>query len=69
MAAAALTRCTGWHPTPWSFHRLWRFPPAEGELTHLGAAWGNDALWAALFLFIPAAMFGIYLAGRLLRSA
>ena len=50
------------------------FPPAletsagRGQLIHIGTAWGANSLWAALFIFIPAAVFGIYLVTGLLRS-
>jgi hypothetical protein len=40
----------------------------RGELIHIGTAWGTDSLWAALFIFIPSAVFGIYLITALLRS-
>jgi hypothetical protein len=40
----------------------------RGLLIHIGTAWGADSLWAALFIFIPAAVFGIYLVTGLLRS-
>ncbi|HEX5296304.1 MAG TPA: hypothetical protein VFW50_04890 [Streptosporangiaceae bacterium] len=39
----------------------------RGELIHIGTAWGADSLWAALFIFIPSAVFGIYLITALLR--
>lgn len=69
VAAAALTALYGLAPDALVFPSPLAISAGRGELTHLGAAWGNDALWAALYLFIPAAMFGIYLTGRLLRSA
>lgn len=39
----------------------------KGQLIHIGTAWGPDSLWAALFIFIPAVVLGIYLVARLLR--
>ncbi len=43
-------------------------PVIRRHLAHLGAAWGGNSLWAALFVFTPVAVFGIYLAARLLRT-
>ena len=49
-------------------------PPAleisvgRGQLIHIGTAWGADTLWAALFVFIPAAVLGMYLVGRVLTQ-
>ena len=39
----------------------------RGQLIDIGTAWGADSLWAALFIFVPAAVFGMYLVVRLLR--
>lgn len=41
---------------------------AREQLTRIGMAWGADALWAALFIFVPVAVLGIHLVARLLRS-
>ena len=38
----------------------------RGQLIDIGTAWAA-ALWAALFIFVPAAVFGMYLVVRLLR--
>ena len=40
----------------------------RGQLIHIGTAWGAGTLWAALFVFIPAAVLGMYLVGRLLTQ-
>lgn len=54
--------------------RVLRFPSTleisagRGQLTHIGTAWGPNSLWAALLIYIPAVVLGIYLAARLLRS-
>lgn len=40
----------------------------RGGLAHLGEAWGSNSVWAALFIVIPAVIFGIYVVARLLRS-
>ena len=42
-------------------------PAARTQLIHIGTAWGADSLWAALFIFVPASVLGIYLVIRLLR--
>jgi hypothetical protein len=43
-----------------------RHPVLSGLLTNIGGGWGAGSLWAALFLFVPISVLGIYLAGRLL---
>ena len=51
-----------------SFPSALEISAGRGELIHIGTVWGADSLWAALFIFIPAAVFGIYLVTALLRS-
>jgi hypothetical protein len=42
-------------------------PAGQGQLARIGAAWGANALWAALLVFTPAIGLGHYLTGRLPR--
>jgi hypothetical protein len=78
IGAVALAAVYGMLPSTGPFQikttRFLLFPPTlefsawRGELTRIGMAWGADTLWAALFLFVPAVVLGIYLVTRLLRS-
>jgi hypothetical protein len=68
LVAVALTALYGLAPDVLPFPSMLGTAVARGELTRIGAAWGGSSLWAALFVFIPAVMFGIYLVGKLLRS-
>jgi hypothetical protein len=65
IVAAALTACYGLAPHAVTFPSMLEFPVGRGELTRLGAAWGAGSLWAALFLYVPAVVLGIYLTARL----
>jgi len=69
VAAVALTALYGLAPNALIFPSILEIPAGRGQLTHIGAAWGNNSLWAALIIYIPAAILGIHLAARLLRSA
>jgi hypothetical protein len=78
IAAVALAAVYGLLPSTGPFHtkttRFFLFPPTlefsawRGQLTRMGTAWGADTLWAALFLFVPGVVLGIYLVARLLHS-
>jgi hypothetical protein len=68
VAAVALTALYGLAPNVLPFPSILVTAAARGELTRIGAAWGGGSLWAALFIFIPAFMFGIYLVGKFLRT-
>jgi len=62
---------TAWYslaPDAPSFPSALEISVGRGELIHIGTVWGADSLWAALFIFIPVAVFGIYLVTALLRS-
>lgn len=67
VAAVALTAWYGLAPGAVTFPSMLEITAGRGEWTRLGAAWGAGSLWAALFIYIPAVMVGIYLTGRLLR--
>ncbi|HET9081590.1 MAG TPA: hypothetical protein VFO01_13910 [Trebonia sp.] len=66
--AVALTALYGLAPDVLPFPSILGTAAARRELTRIGTAWGDGSLWAALFVFIPASMFGVYLVGKLLRS-
>jgi hypothetical protein len=78
MFAVALTALYGLLPSTGPFHtkknEFFLYPPAlevsagREQLIRIGTVWGTDALWAALFIFIPAIVLGIYVVARLLRS-
>jgi hypothetical protein len=67
-AAVILTACYGLAPDTLAFPSVLEVSAGPGVLTRIGTVWGSDSLWAALFIFIPAAILGIYFVGRLLRS-
>ena len=67
-AAVALTALYGLAPDVLPFPSILGTAAARGEPPRIGTAWGGGSLWAALFVFIPASMFGVYLVGKLLRS-
>jgi hypothetical protein len=66
--AVILTTCYSLAPDAFSFPSALEISAGRAELIHIGTVWGADSLWAALFIFIPAAVFGIYLVTALLRS-
>lgn len=68
IVAVILTTWYSLVPDALSFPSALEISAGREELIHIGTAWGADSLWAALFIFIPAAMFGIYLVTALLRS-
>lgn len=65
-AAALLTSAYALAPMAFTMPAVLRYPVGSGLLTQIGDAWGADALWAALFLYVPASALGIYLVIRLL---
>jgi hypothetical protein len=66
IAAVALTALYSLAPIVPAFPSVLAIS-AGGELARISAAWGNNALWAALFIFAPAVMLGIYLVTKVLR--
>lgn len=68
VAAVLLTAWYGLAPTAVTWPSALEISVGRGLLTRAGTEWGADSLWAALFIFAPAVMLGIYLVGRLMRS-
>jgi len=68
IVAVILTTWYSLAPGSLSWPSALEISAGRGQLIHIGTAWGADSLWAALFIFIPAAVFGIYLVTGLLRS-
>jgi hypothetical protein len=67
--AMIVTAAYGLAPGVLSVPPILRISTGREQLIKLGMVWGGDSLWAALFVFIPAAVFGIYLVDRLLRTS
>jgi len=65
MTAVLLTSAYALGPGAFVLPAVLRKSVGSGLFTHIGTAWGADALWAALFLYVPAIIFGIYLVARL----
>lgn len=68
IVAVALTAWYGLTPNALPFPAVIEAAALRGELTHIGTTWGGGSLWAALFVFIPAIILGIYLVAKLLRA-
>jgi hypothetical protein len=66
--AVILTTWYSLAPGTLSFPSTLEISVGRWQLIHTGTAPGTDSLWAALFIFIPAAVLGIYLVTGLLRS-
>ena len=68
VAAVILTTWAILAPSALPLPSALQISAGRGQFTHIGTAWGADSLWAALFIFTPAVVLGIYLVARLLRS-
>lgn len=68
IAAVILTTWYNLVPSALAFPSILEISADRTQLIHISTAWGSDSLWAALFIFIPAVVLGIYLVARLLRS-
>jgi hypothetical protein len=68
IAAVVLTALYGLAPNALPFPSILEISAGRGQLARIGTAWGGGSLWAALFIFTPAIIFGIYLVAKLLRS-
>ena len=68
IVAVILTTWYSLAPGTLSFPSTLEISVGRWQLIHTGTAPGTDSLWAALFIFIPAAVLGIYLVTGLLRS-
>lgn len=64
-AAVVLVSLYALAPDAFTVPAVMRYAVGSGLFTGIGNAWGASALWAALFLYVPASLLGIYLVGRL----
>lgn len=67
IVAVILTTLYSLAPAAFPFPSSLEISATRRLLIDIGTAWGVDALWASLFIFAPAAVFGMYLVVRLLR--
>ncbi len=67
-AVALLTTLYVLSPKKFTLPGVLEISWGRGLFAYAGTAWGADAPRVALFLFIPASIFGIYLFAKILRS-
>jgi hypothetical protein len=68
IVAVVLTALYGLAPNILALPTALEITPVRAQFTRIGTAWGADSLWAALFIFIPVVILGIYFVRGLLSS-
>jgi hypothetical protein len=67
IAAVILTTWGGLAPGTLHLPSALDISAGRAQLIHVGTEWGANSLWAALFVFVPVVILGMYFAARLAR--
>jgi hypothetical protein len=67
IAAVILTTWAGLAPGALHLPSALEISAGRAQLIHAGTEWGANSLWAALFVFVPVVILGMYFAARLAR--